>query len=537
MSVIVPYFKPEMRKGALVNLGLPQNSFQTKLIQITDCSDEKKTNERLISIHYNPIELDRIIEDGSYNSNFVVSLANIRGIIIDLETNKVILKSFPKTVNIPINSVPLDNLLPIYLNGLPNIPSKGIYKKCYGGSLLRIYCHDGKARSSTHRKLDATNSFFGDSDKFSEIWLKDQNVFPSYNSLYENCTSDIIHLFIINNRKLIVDSRENQDYDRVVYLKSYSMTDHTKNCDITDFIMKRNKTVSKPIEICQIYSPEEVNIVLQGEPVIIKKNESHSQLFNNALFSNFSGGEKVIYENDFGIFTLTPSSCAFRQRINDGKVNISKLFTDGIADYDRNSKGFIKVGFSLESLKEISNLLGESMPVNLENYIPIEGQANLCVLLNLIYTVPISRLPECFIAYEEFNDKIKEAIELLINRKTELQSSIYNNNFENYAGIKSMGTSFKKYLSESMINLSDKIDGPRSNWSDSAREMFNIYYMLKCNTSEENLISLETINDNLGIISLVSNASGDDLYSFTTYKKKIEKEAEAMRKRVESGKV
>lgn len=539
MSVIVPYFKPEMRKGALVKLGLPLNAFHSKLVHTTDCSDDKKTDERLINIHYNPLELEKIIESGSYGPELVGPLANTRGVIMDLNSGGVLLKSFPRTVNIPTNSVPLDHLLPIYLDGKPHFPTWGVYKKCYGGSLLRFYSHNAKARPSTHRKLDASNSFFGDSDKFGEIWLKDQDVFSSYNSLYQDCTEDVIHLFIINNRKLIVDSRENQDFDRVVYLKSYSMTDPTKNCDITALIMERNKTASKPIEICQVYTPEEVNLVLQGESVGVplQLSESGNSHFSEALFSNFSGGEKVIYENDFGIFTLTPSSCAFRQRINDGKVNVSKLFTDGIADYDRNSKGFIKIGFSLESLREIASLLEESQPVNLADYTPVDGQANLCVLFNLIYTVPINRIHECFSAYEEFNNKVKEAIELLIDRKDEIQSAIINGELESYAGIKSMGTSFKKYLTENMANLSRRIDGPHSNWSDSAREMFNHYYALKCSTPIEDIMSLDITNDCLGIISIVSNAPGDDLYSFTTYKKKIEKEAEAMRKRAETGRV
>ena len=151
MSVIVPYFKPEMRKGALVKLGLPLNAFQSKLVHTTDCSDDKKTDERLISFHYNPLELERLIESGSYGPELIGPLANTRGVIMDLDSGRVLLKSFPRTVNIHTNSVPLDHLFPIYLNGTPHTPTNGVYKKCYGGSLLRFYFHNEKARPSTHR--------------------------------------------------------------------------------------------------------------------------------------------------------------------------------------------------------------------------------------------------------------------------------------------------------------------------------------------------------------------------------------------------
>lgn len=538
-SVTVEYFKEEMKKVVLKDLCLPQNAFKLKLVHTTDCSCAEKEDEKLVIVHYNPPKLDEMIESGSADPRLVSSLANIRGVIIDLDSGKVLLKSFPRTVNIITNSVPTDHLFPIYLNGTtPQIPSNGVYKKCYGGSLLRFFFHNGRARCTTHRKLDASNSFFGDSEMFGKIWLKDQDVFSSYNELYENSDKDVIHLFIINNRKLLVDSRENQDYDRVVYLKSYSMTDPTQKYDMTSYIIEKNLTSSKPIEICQIYTPEEVNLVLQGESVGVPNHLSTngSPQFSEALFSNFSNGEKVIYENDFGIFTLTPSSCAFRQRINDGKL-IPKTFADAMAKYKKNPNGLVKVGFSLESLREIASLLEESQQVNLADYTPIEGQANLCVLFNLIFTVPICRIHECFTAYEEFNDKIRQAIELLIERKDDLQLAILNEKLESYAGIRSMGTFFKKYLKENMLNLSTRIDGPHCNWADSAREMFNHYYSMRCSTLEGDNMSLDIINDCLAIISIVSNAPDDNLYSFITYKKKIEKEAEAMRKRAEAGRV
>lgn len=528
-SVIVDYFKPEMRTKTLKILGLPANSFHEKLIHVTNATDENN-GERLINLHYNPEKLERMINSGVSNQELITKLSKVRGIIFNLDTMSPKLQSFPRTTLIPTNNVPLDRLLSIpshtgeYLE-----PKNGYYKKCYPGSLLRFFCHNGKVRPSTHRKIDATGSFFGDSDKFGEIFLRDQDVFPNYNSLYENYGEDVIHLFIINNRKLIVDSREIQDVDRIVYLKSFSMTEPTKMCDLTDFIIERNKTAKKPIEICEKYTPEQVNAVLRGEQVY--QTELSNVSINTSLLSLFSGGEKVIYENEYGIYTLVPSSCLFRQRIMDGKVNIGKLFVDSVGDYERNSKGFIKIGFPLESLQEIAQLIIDSEPIDISKYTIIENMPQLTILTNLIFIVPINRIHECFTAYHEFDLKIKEAIECIIDRKDDILRAINDNTLDNYDGMSSVGIKFKKYLTERIPYLSKYREGPFNHWTDSAKNLYKEYYSISCQSVDD--MQKTEMQDRMGVVSLVCNATDDVLYSFTTYKTKIQKEKNALNRKLQ----
>lgn len=527
MSVTVPYFTQEMQKVVLRSFGLPLDSIKKGLVMLTNSTDVEKTNEKLVCLHYNPDKLEKLIQERALDNDSLTKLANMRGVIYDLEDSKILVKSFPRTVSIYTNSVPTDHLYPINVNGQFKIPSFGTYKKRYGGALLRIFWHKGVARASTHKKIDAINSFFGDSDKFSDIFLNDQDVFSSFESIYDHSDTDIVHLFIINNEKLIVDSRD-KNRNSVVYIKSISMSDPSKICDMTYFITEKNKSSSKPITICEEYSPLEVNRVLQGKPVY----EPSENTLLNGLLNNFAPGESIIYENEFGIYSIVPSSCSFRQRIMEGTSNVSKIFTDAVADYERNSKGFIKIGFSLESLSEIADLLEAGEPVNLNNYTQIEGKATLCVLTNLIFVVPISRIRECFVAYSEFNEKIREAILLIIERKEALYKAVCDETLKDYAGMRSMGTFFKKYVSEKIVSLRKQINGPHDNWSDSAKELFEEYYAVYCDSQDE--MEKYEMNERMGVVSMISNATDSVLYSFITYKKKIEKEAEAMSKRATS---
>lgn len=529
-SIIVPYFKPEDRSAVLKMLGLPSDAFAKKLVHVTSATDEE-SGDKIVTIHYNPDKLEQLCKSpNSYSQRDITALCNTRGIIVDLKNKCVKLRSFPRTVSIVTSSVPIDRLIPIDINGTMVTPTNGTYKECYGGSLLRFYSHNGVVRGSTHRKHDASSSFFGDSDKFINIWLKDQDVFPTLKSLYANCTDDVIHLFIINNRKLLVDSRKKQDRDQVVYLESYSMTDPTKQCDLTSFISERNISATKPIEICIPLSPEEVNRRLSGQPI-----QSNSQkdgiLSNGSPLSLFNGGEKIIYRNEYGIFTLVPPSCLFRQKIMDGKVNVAKLFVDSVADLSNNSRGYVDIAFSLESLKDIADRLIRGEEINLSNYQTISDSPQLMILTNLIFVVPINRIDECFKSYRDFDGSVAETIEYFIEKRGELVEAILNGTLDSVEGMSS-GTKLKNYLSERLPKITEYIKGPETNWTDSAKELFSQYYALMEGT--DNDVTKRTMLNNMGIVSIISNATGDVLYSLITYKKKAAKERAALEKRFSS---
>lgn len=525
-SVIVNYFKPEMRSAVLRAFKVPSDSFQKKLLLVTSASDEKD-GEKIITLHYNPQKMDHLSMDpGPYSQPDIDNLAKLRGIIFDLGTMKAKPSTYGRTVNMIVNKVPLDGLLPVKSG---EVPTEGVYKRRYGGALLRTYMIKGKVRPATFKNYDAKNSFFGTSDKFPDIWKTDQDVFSSFDELYNDYTDDVIHVFILNNRKLLVDSRENQTSDHVVYLRSFSSTGPlSKEDDLTNLILEKNKSASKPIILAETYTPEQVNLILAGKSVVSGSESDHFKLF--------SGGESVIYETNLGMFSLVPSSLAFRQKIMDGKTNVNKLFVDSVADFANNSRGYIDVAFELSDLLKIAEKFQNARDdennndVNIQDYVRIEDSPNLQILTNLLFIVPMNLIPDIFNAYNDFEANVLSAIEYIIDRKSDLQSAIAEKRLDKFEGL-SQGVKFRDYLIKKLPYAAENRDGPQSNWAASATNLYAELYEKLTTVPDTSSREYYMLCEDLGIISIICDARDELLYSFIIYKNKVTKEREAMAKR------
>lgn len=521
----IDYFTKRIQQEVMKLVDLPSDAFFKKLVLITSHTS-KESGRKLINLHYNPDKLEELLKNpGNISEKTISNLSKIRGVIVDVHTMKIILRSFPRTNVIHVNQVPSDKLLPIKVYNDYCVPQNGVYKRCYGGALLRSFYHHDKAFLSTHKKIDASESHFADSEKFVDIWLKNQNVFPTVQSLYDSCPTDIIHLFIINDRKLLVDSREKQDIDRVVYLKSYSMSNPDEVYNFLPVIEQKNSTATKPIYFCEVYSIDQVNKVLSGKVYSIEDNED--VIARNNYLRLLSGGEKIIYENSFGIFTLVPESCDFRQTIMDGKININKLFVDCIANHDKN-KGFMDVAFDYNSLMEITDKMKNAEEFDLEIYDLIKNNWQLRLLTNLIFIVPINRIDECFNAYNSFNESIISTIDFMFNIKDDMKEAIVASNLEAYQGL-GTGVKFRSYLVKTMLEPTKFVSGPFDYWPEGAISIFQELY--KKHEEEDNESLKEQYSEKMGIVSIICNATEDNLYAFTTYEKKVFKEKEAHSKR------
>lgn len=546
-STNIKYFKPEIQSKALTNLGLPRDILSKKVVVITN---ETKTDNgrRLLSLHYNHVQIKNILSGSSnYSQSEINSIKSCRGIIVDADTGEKILQSYPHTDLIITNNVPVKNLLPISSSEGYVVPTNGKYTRCYGGTLARIFFCDGKARLSTHKTIDATNSHFAGSDMFVNIFLKHQTVFPTLDSLYDVSDHDAIHLFILNDRDLIVDSREKQDVDRIVYLESYSIRNPEKNCDLTSYI--ESKVTDKTIEICKPLTPEKVNEILSGKIRIQSGNggnendrnngdneddEDYESLQKEQLLSNFSGGDRVIYKNEYGIFTLMPTSCFFRSRILDGKINIKNLFVRSIGDL--NTSELVKIAFSLSDLHDIVDKIKNNKPLDLTQYIPIENQPILTVLTNLIFIVPEHRIDECFKIYESYGASMLETVQFIASIRGPLFESILENRLDKYDGIQSTGVKFQSYLKTNIPHcMNHEVDlnkfiGPNASWPEEVHDFYaENYKVYTSDTSSQS--EKENALEVLKIISIVMSSLGENLYSFYTYKTKVEKERIAIEKR------
>ena len=530
MSVKSTYFNKEKKEIFSKTIGVPISLINEACL-ITDVSKED-SGEHLISLHYNPDKIDLLLENpGKYSYHDIVVLSTIRGVIWDVDSNKVIVRSYPKTSCLPVLFVPHDRMLEIPTAiGLCS-PTRGKYKKRYPGALIRAYMYKGDVRLSTHKKMNANSSFFGDSDKFTDIFMRNQTVFQTLGELYTNCDDSIIHLFILNDRKLCVDSRDKHSVDKIVYLRSFSVNDPTRYFDLTEFILERNTKTDKPIEICQEYTVDEVNRVLSGRIPIQSEDVDDPSMINNIdknTLSVFSAGEMVIYEHEFGINTLVPQSCAWRQKIMDGKINIRKLYIDSVGDLENNSRNYINIAFSPTDLFEIAKKIEDEEEIDLSKYRQVIGNSFLMILTNLIFVVPINRLNECFQVYEEFDADILIAIEYMIERKSDIKEAINDGKLSSFDAMSS-GVKFRDYVNKKMGDPIQSITGTKDNWVQCVKDLYSEYYKISQESCESDVI--RSSRENMGIISLISNAKDDLLYSFVTYKNKVEKERAAFLKR------
>jgi hypothetical protein len=531
-SVNVDYFKPEIQTTVLKMAGLRTSAMRDKMVFVTDYTPIE-SGEKLISLHYNPDNLEKLQSKETNKQSdidYINNLSSCRGKVFDISNPKNIVevkRSYGQTVNLPIRQVPLEGLLPIPYFGSVVIPNSGIYKPCYGGSLLCSYFYNGKARLSTFRKLDASNSHFGDSDKFVDIWLKNQDIFPTVESLYPpGCDTSIKHLFIINDRKLLIDTRVIQERDHVVYIDSFSPTSPSGTVSLIPLIQEANVNAKKPIIICNPLTPEQVNSRLMGGSFTsADHSEDHDELVRK--MSSFSGGEKVIYLNNIGIFTLVPKSSKFRQTIMDGKNNIDKLFVDCMSDI-RNERGLIDIAFSISDLKNMDSDLQVGETVNIDNYTPIYGNRMLTVLTNLVFTVPLNRVQSAFNAFIEFETKLDECITYLIKRYNDLDKGIKDDKLATFNGITSV--KLRNYLCHNIPDLDQVNTQPEEYWPEPALQAYKKFYSdyKQCEDNDRKCSN----KIKMGIVGLVANSEGDLLYSLLTFESKVEKAEIALANRL-----
>lgn len=509
----------EIKKEKFIKMfDLDENVFRNKELIIVDQDAENE----LVSIHYDPDKLVALQERNDLSDDQkkkVVNLSKCRGIVVDLRTMTLVRKSYPQTINIPTSQVSLEKLHPMVDFTGVREPTKGTYKTCFGGTLIHAYHHNGKGYLGTFKKIDATNSFFGDSGMFSSCWFRNQDALKNINDLYlPGSDMTAIHLFILNDRKLLVDTRESQDEDRVIYLKSYSLA-RDEDFDITNYLMSLNQNATKPIGFCRTLSPEEVNERLRGDAIGISGECAPSQVpWYTEMYSKFFGGEKVIYENNFGICTLVPPSCKFRQNIMEGKNNIYKLFVDCMADVN-DIKELADVALIEADAFAVAEELMNGRKVYVDKYTLQNGNRQLQVLTNLIFTVPINRIPEVLESYSRYQDDILNGIEFFYGKLDDLYDGIVSDKLESYPGISSK--KLRNYLVEKIPQL---LDTPGVyDYDESWPEFLSKIYFKNLSDVDYNNPNYKKVHRTLILVSLYANAQGDLLYAMINHPEKYRK--------------
>lgn len=530
----VSFFKPENERNVVVRLSLPDDCFRRKFVTITDYSKDG-SGEHLVSLHYNVAKVPELLSGASlYTPAEVKQILNVRGVVYDLDTNEIACISYPYTNILPVNSVPLDHSLPVPTTAGFIVPMNGKYFECYGGALYRVYFHNNKERGSTHRKMDADNSHFGRSDNFGDIFMRNQDVFPSLDSIYNVSAEDEIHLFLLNDENLLIDSREHHTENRIFYLGSLSVKIPNKICDMRHTIEQLNTQATKPIHFPKELTPNEVNARLKGNFNQILQIDFNQppQMINNFLRSVgpvaltlFSDAKRVIYQNEIGIYTLASTPVLFRQRMMDGQANVTKLFTDCIANFYRDDKVMVPYGFSVDALREIMTNVKNGESYDLNNFELITDKPELIVLTNLAFCVPLHLIDECFDAYTSFGKILSAACEFFIQHKERLLQHINNNDLDKFEGMHSASKKMKDYLAANLPKCFDRnvrktIDsGTKAHWPHLVIELYHSLYT-QIAQNKKIKMKVEDLMVDAAIVCLVANATGDCLYALMNFEKK-----------------
>ena len=440
-------------------LRIPQISLDRRHVVPTDLVHEGDV--LLICFHYRSDLLEQIQRE--YPQDEYLSICQVRGVIIDLNTKKVVCKSYPCTSNILIESVPTTDVFNIedyvqnpnsYLRDM--FRSEKIYNKYIVGAVIRFFSVDGFQFAATHKKIKFDNSKFGSDKTFNELFFGAQDCFR--NELELDVPPGIVHTFIFSSNTINTDSRQRIDRDLVYYITSFrivdnnALIDHELEVEFSERIRTLNHRCSKPIQFPVILTPEEVNQVLN--PLRIqpratihgmtvteisddtrKKDENRDE--TELMSRYFQNGEKVaVRTRDYGIHSLTPPSSMRRTLFNDGKLNIEKIMCDCIGFYIEGSlssnKIFIDYGFPFEILLELKERVKNGETIDFSQLGKFRCTFFEKLITNLFFSVPLNKIDSVFEAVNNYDIEARNAINFLLLKQEELKDALFSKNIQEY---------------------------------------------------------------------------------------------------------
>lgn len=538
--------KVEIPSDILTQIGLPTDVIHNKVIKIEDVVKDPINGDISILLHYNQSMTDITSPKYSYTDEQIESIYRCRGKEINLTTKKLVKWGFPIIKTVSVNNIPSNGLVGINTLTGVKIPTWYRITKRYGGTIIYVSkFSSGEVKFGINKKINAVKSHFANSDNFVDIFFKNQNVFKSGDDLFKDFEDNTIHVFILNDLELLVDSREKQDTNKIIYLRSYNEFDENSGVffkEKTELTKKMEKIISdsnasNPIIISKELSIDEANEILKGEVINFDYSGLDSLEISerinraNALLM-FSGGDCVIYECDYGIFSLSPSSFEYRSRLTGGKSNIKKMFYDNISNY-KESK-FVTLGFSPDDLIDIHEKIKNNEKYDIMTYPFLLDNPILIILTNLFFIVPVHKIDEVFEVFNNFGKDILRTVKYFIEIKNTLRVAHAAGRIIDVEAMLSVGKRFLQYLSSSLDKVFDQkvkisyFGGPNNTWSNEVTDFYNDQYKIYSTTKEKD----EKIkaSESMKIIAMICNSGDDILYSFYTYEYKVKKERESKKK-------
>lgn len=546
------HFNIENQRDIIERLSLPDDVFDRRIILITDSSDDD-SEDNLVCLHYNQQKLPELTSGAlGYTIEEVFTILTVRGVIFDLDSKKIVCMSYPFTKVLQMNSTDkLDECLSS-LYKEENLYPHGEFKECFSGALYRVYKHNGKVYASTHKKINASKSHFGRSRNFGDIFLKDQELFESLEDIYQNCDDDDIHIFLLNDEDLLIDTRDVHTEDRVIHLKTFSLENPEKDCSyFPEFIKSYNANLygsdsnMKLIHFTNPLSKEEVKNMLDGDfgkgtPSIdfnapANVNFQYLQSVGADALRLFSNGRRVIYQDPAHIYTLASPNIIFRQQLINGVANPAKLFFDCYANYGKPTfeKILVPFGFTVSVLREIQQKIRDKQPFDIFSYERHTEYVDLIVLTNLFFSLPLHLIDELFDIFANYPKMCIDATNFFIHNKERLGKLITDKKLVEFEGMHSISKKMKTFLETRFTkcftpNGRKGIDcGINDKWPTSLKE----YYLSLCANAEKSKNNSDLTNT--AICCLINNADDEILYSLVRMKSKHEATLNARRRTAE----
>lgn len=536
------YFTEKDYKSYAKLLKVPESSFRQNLIGVSDINEEYDFT--IIYFHYHSDLVDKLNE-AKYNlsPSEILEIKSIRGVAVD-PVKKIIICKGPTQTQICVrNSISTNGEFYYEPNELA-ISTKSIsntYKKWVYGALIRVFCYEGVVFVATNKKLSCANSFFGGSRKFKDILFEDQDIFRTPESMFQGkLKNGIIHLFLLNDETLAIDSVAPHEKNRIYYNCSYDMNDPENDIteSMTKYIQEKNlelDSYGRPIYFSEEINVEDANAILGG-------NVYNYQYYENkhTFGEIFNPGERIFMINEYGIFGVFPEIAINRTNLMEGTSHVEKIFCDYMCIEPSNkAKGIIHdVGISYRQLKMVESKIIRGDFINFDHFEQIPTSYAEKVLTNLVFQCPKNKVSKCFEAYETFDTNIIKIYEYLRSIASELESYIKQKKLQEYPGFGTGLVQLKRYfISNFCACLTTKAyndkktaydiigTGPDFRWPESIKDLFNDNK--KMNKGNKDKVYLM---DN-AILCFIMNSPGDVFYSLFNLEDKINKAKIAFAKR------
>jgi hypothetical protein len=277
---------------------------------------DSKSDLGIFMIHYDVDTIGQTPKDSV--------IREFRGAIVS-EEKGVIVPSFGYTPTIITDSFPeLDEVMKDKDGNEHTLTLFGMKDvfPMFDGTLLRVWKYNGNIFISTHKKMDASNSRWGTSGKFVELFtkytentFKVEDLFPMDSA--ENMNDVKVHNFLLVDSDLMIASKIGFGTSENVLNSGFVVYVNSFNCEL-------------PVELPKVHYTE----VASCEHTVMKvqslKNKEEYNLYlqkgffptQEDIHSNISLGEGLILYNGKSMLKMVSSGYNRRSKIVDNDPNI-----------------------------------------------------------------------------------------------------------------------------------------------------------------------------------------------------------------------